>query len=97
MDNLLVRNLVHRSMTVETQKVVRVDRDVRFSNLTVRIKEGKVFVHADLIAAPGTLSQSDVDSVRDNISKTIAKPVILEFSIIPEKIMRSSDTRETSR
>jgi uncharacterized hydrophobic protein (TIGR00271 family) len=91
MDNLLVRNLVHRSLTVKTQELVLADRDVRFSNLSIRLKEGMAFVRADLVAAPGILNQEVVDSIRDNISELIEMPVILEFSIIPETIVRSAD------
>jgi uncharacterized hydrophobic protein (TIGR00271 family) len=91
MDNLLVRNLVHRSLTVKTQELVLADRDVRFSNLSIRLKEGVAFVRADLVASPGVLSQVVVDSIRDNISELIEMPVVLEFSIIPETIVRSAD------
>lgn len=91
MDNLLVRNLVHRSLTVKTQELVMADRDVRFSNLTIRFKAGIAYVRADLVTAPDILSQDVVDSIRDNISQKIEMPVILEFSIIPEKIVRSSN------
>ena len=91
MDNLLVRNLVHRSLTVKTQELVLADRDVRFSNLSIRLKQGVAFVRADLVAAPGVLSQRVVDSIRDNISQMIEMPVVLEFSIIPETIVRSTD------
>lgn len=95
MDNLLVRNLVHRSLTVKTQELVLADRDVRFSNLTIRLKKGMTFVRADLVAAPGILNQEVVDSIRDNISELIGMPVILEFSIIPETIISSSSVVET--
>jgi len=91
MDNLLVRNLVHRSLTVKTQELVLADRDVRFSNLSIRLKEGSAFVRADLVASPDILNQGVVDSIRDNMSELIEMPVILEFSIIPETIVRSSD------
>ena len=91
MDNLLVRNLVHRSLTVKTQELVLADRDVRFSNLSIRLKQGMAFVRADLVAAQGVLSQGVVDSIRDNMSQLIEMPVVLEFSIIPETIVRSAD------
>ncbi len=96
MDNLLVRNLVHRSLTVKTKQLVLSDRDVRFSNLSIRLKKGVAFVRADLVAAPGILNQGVVDSIRDNISEVVEMPVILEFSIIPETIVRSTDVSETS-
>ncbi len=48
------------------------------------------------MAAPGTLNQEVVNSIRDNISELIEMPVILEFSIIPETIVRSTDVIETS-
>lgn len=35
--------------------------------------------------------QEIMDSIRDGISWLIEMPVILEFSIIPETIMRSTD------
>jgi hypothetical protein len=67
------------------------DRDVRFSNLTIRFKAGIADVRADVVTAPDILSQDVVDSIRDNISQKIEMPVVLEFSIIPEKIVRSSN------
>jgi len=91
MDNLLVRNLVHRSLSDKTQELVGVDSDIRFSNLSVRIRQGVAFVRADLVASPGILNQDVVDSIRDNISELVEMPVILEFSIIPETIVRSTD------
>ncbi len=97
MDNLLVRNLVHRSLTVKTKQLVLSDRDVRFSNLSIRLNKGVAFVRADLVAPPGILNQGVVDSIRDNISEHIEMPVILEFSIIPETIVRSTDVSETSQ
>ena len=96
MDNLLVRNQVHRSLTVKTQELVLADRDVRFSNLSIRLKSGVAFVRADLVASPGVLSQVIVDSIRENISELIEMPVVLEFSIIPETIVRSTDVFEAS-
>ncbi len=91
MDNLLVRNLVHRSLTVKTQELALADRDVRFSNLSIRMRQGAAFVRADLVAPPGALNQDVVDSIRDSMSELKEMPVVLEFSIIPEKIVRSSD------
>ena len=96
MDNLLVRNLVHRSLTVKTQELVLADRDVRFSNLSIRLKNGSAFVRADLVASPGVLTQGVVDSIRDSISERIEMPVVLEFSIIPETIVRSTDVDTSS-
>ena len=91
------RNLVHRSLTVKTQELVLADRDVRFNNLSIRLKKGSAYVRADLVASPGTLNQGVVDSIRDNISERIEMPVVLEFSIIPETIVRSSDVSTSSK
>ena len=91
MENLLVRNLVHRSLTIKTQELALADRDVRFSNLSIRMRQGAAFVRADLVAPPGALNQDVVDSIRDSMSELKEMPVVLEFSIIPEKIVRSSD------
>jgi uncharacterized hydrophobic protein (TIGR00271 family) len=96
MDNLLIRNLVHRNLTVKTNELVLADRDVRFSNLSIRLKKGVAFVRADLVASPGVLSQGVVDSIRDNLSELIEMPVVLEFSIIPETIVRSADVATSS-
>jgi uncharacterized hydrophobic protein (TIGR00271 family) len=90
MDNLLVRNQVHRSLTVETRALLLADRDVRFTNLIVRIAQGAAFVRADIVAAPGLLTQETINSIRDKISERVKMPVNLEFSIIPETILRSS-------
>ena len=43
-----------------------------------------------------SLNQGIVDSIRDNISGLIEMPVILEFSIIPETVVRSTDVFEAS-
>lgn len=95
MENLLVRNLVHRSLEFKTQALVPVDGDIRFDNLSVRIVEGVAFIRADLVATPGILNQEVVDSIRDNISDFIEMPVILEFSIIPETIVHSTNVLKT--
>ena len=90
MDNLLVRNQVHRSLTVETRELLLVDRDVRFTNLSVRFARGVAFVRADIVAAPGLLTQETINSIRYKMSERVKMPVNLEFSIIPETILRSS-------
>jgi hypothetical protein len=77
-------------LTAKTQELVLADRDVRFSNLSIRVKPNTVFVRADLVAAKSALNQEVVDSVRDSIAKIIEMPVVLEFSIIPETIIRST-------
>ena len=69
---------------------------MRFNNLSIRLKKGSAFVRADLVAAPGVLNQGVVDSIRDNISERIEMPVVLEFSIIPETIVRSADVATSS-
>ena len=96
MDNLLVRNLVHRNLTVKTKKLVLTDRSVRFSNLSIRLEKDVAFIRADLVAAPGILNQEIVDSIRDSIADLIEMPVVLEFSIIPETIVRSTEIFEPS-
>ena len=90
MDNLLVRNQVHRSLAVETRALLLADRDVRFTNLSVRIAQGAAFVRADIVAAPGLLTQETINSIRYKMSERVKMPVNLEFSIIPETILRSS-------
>ena len=76
--------------TVETRALLLADRDVRFTNLSVRIAQGAAFVRADIVAAPGLLTQETINSIRDKISERVEMPVKLEFSIIPETILRSS-------
>lgn len=77
-------------MTAKTQELVLADRDVRFSNLSIRVKPNTVFVREDLVAAKSDLNQEVVDSIRDSIAKIIERPVVLDFSIIPETIIRST-------
>ncbi len=85
---------MHRSLTVKTQELVLSDGDLRFSNLSICLKKSVAFVRADLLAALGILNQGVVNSIRDNMSELIEMPIILEFSIIPERIVRSSDVSE---
>jgi hypothetical protein len=91
MDNLLVRNQVHRSLTVESRALLPVDHNARFTNLSVRIMQSAVFVRGDIVASPGLFTQGLINVLRDKLSKMVKMPVILEFGIIPETILRSTE------
>ena len=89
-DNLLVRNQVHRSLTVESRALLPVGHDFRFTNLSVRIRQGTVFVRGDIVASPGLFTQELINALREKLSAMVTMPVILEFGIIPETIWRST-------
>ena len=91
LDNLLVRNQVHRSLTVESRALLPVDHNARFTNLSVRIMQSTVFVRGDIVASPGLFTQGLINVLRDKLSKMVKMPVILEFGITPETILRSTE------
>jgi uncharacterized hydrophobic protein (TIGR00271 family) len=91
MDNLLIRNQVRRSLTVESRALLPANHDVRFTNLSVRIGQNAVFVRGDIVAPPGLFTQGLINVLRDKLSKMVKMPVILEFGIIPETILRSTE------
>jgi len=91
MDNLLVRNQVHRSLTVESRALLPAEHDFRFTNLSVRIRQGSVFVRGDIVAAPGLFTRKLINALREKLSAMVTMPVILEFGIIPEMILRSTE------
>jgi uncharacterized hydrophobic protein (TIGR00271 family) len=97
MDNLLIRNQVRRSLTVESRALLPANHDVRFTNLSVRIGQNAVFVRGDIVAPPGLFTQGLINVLRDKLSKMVKMPVILEFGIIPETILRSSDVSASSK
>jgi len=91
MDNLLIRNQVHRSLTVESRALLPVEHDFRFTHLSVRIRQGTVFVRGDIVASPGLFTQELINALRDKLSEMVTMPVILEFGIVPEMILRSME------
>ncbi|MBW2431103.1 MAG: DUF389 domain-containing protein [Deltaproteobacteria bacterium] len=91
MDNLLIRNQVHRSLTVESRELLLAEHDFRFTNLSVRIRQGTVFVRGDIVASPGLFTQKLINALREKLSERVTMPVILEFGIIPETILRSTE------
>jgi len=91
MDNLLVRNQVRRSLIVESGALLPAEHDFRFTNLSVRIRQGTVFVRGDIVASPGLFTQQVINALREKLSEMVTMPVILEFGIIPEMILRSTE------
>ena len=71
MDNLLVRNQVHRSLTVESCALLPVDHNARLTNLSVQIGQNTVFVRGDIVASPGLFTQGLINVLRDKLSKMV--------------------------
>ena len=91
LENLLIRNEVYRSLTVDTRALIPAEHDFRFTNLMVRIKDDTVFVRGDIVALPDLFTQELINVLRGNLSEMVAKPVVLEFGIIPETTLRSAE------
>ena len=91
MDNLLIRNKVRRSLTIVGSSILPADHDVRVTNLSVRIGQDATYVRADVVTPPGLLTQKLINAYRDQLSEIVAMPVVLEFGIIPETILRSTE------
>jgi hypothetical protein len=90
MDNLLVRNQVHRSLIVETRALFSSEQDFRFINLSVRIREGTVFVRGDIVSAPGLFTTQVTNALQARLLELVKMPVVLEFGIIREVVVRST-------
>lgn len=91
MDNLLVRNQIHRSLVYESRALLPESHNLRFTNLSVQIRKGTVFVRGDLVTSSGLFSQDLVEELRNKLVDKVKMPVSLEFGIITETILRSSD------
>jgi len=90
MDNILIRNQVRRSLTIIGSSILPADQDVRLTNLSVRIGRDATFVRGDVVAPPGLLTEELINALRDRLSETVKMPVVLEFGIIHETILRST-------
>ncbi|NOR37062.1 MAG: DUF389 domain-containing protein [Woeseiaceae bacterium] len=89
MDNLLVRNQVHRSMSVESNVYLPEASNVRFRSLGVQIKQGVVYVRANVVASPSLIEQETVDALRSKLEEIVGQQVVLEFGVIPEEVITS--------
>ena len=96
MDNLLIRNQVKRNLTVISSSVLPRDHNVDITSINVRIRHDVVFVSGDILAPPGLLTQEIADDVQEQLSKMLEKQVVLEFGIIPQKIMRSTSNNKSN-
>ena len=92
MDNVLIRNQVRRSLAAIGRSILPEDHKGRLTNLSVRIGQDATFVRADVVAPPGLLTQELIDAIRNKLSEIVKIPVVFEVGIIPETIMRSSET-----
>jgi len=90
MDNLLIRNQVRRSLNVEGSKLFPENAQLRLTELQVRIQQGRVWVKGGAIGDASLVTQARLDALRDMIEGIVDKPVEMEFSIVPETIVRSS-------
>lgn len=89
MKNLMIRNQVHRSLTEETQALLPSGSRVRFTNLNVKFRDGTAHVQGDVVAAPGLITNTVIDSLGAELSEEVGVKVVLEFGVISEKIVRS--------
>jgi len=48
-------------------------------------------VRGDIVASPGLFTQELINALRDKLSEMVTMPVILEFGIVPEMILRSME------
>lgn len=90
MDNLLIRNQIRRSLSVEASKAFPESARLRLTELHVRIRQGRVWVKGGAIGDASLVTQARLDKMRDLIEDIVDKPVEMEFSIVPETIVRSS-------
>ena len=91
MDNLLIRNQVYRNLTVISDPMVPAGQEVRYTNLRVRIGQNTVFVRGDIIAPPDLITQELINTLRDRLSEMVGMSVALEFGVIPETVVRSTE------
>ena len=65
----------------------------QMTNLSVRIGLDIISVRGDIVAPPGTapglITRSNVNAIRDQLSDVVQRPVDLEFGIVHETILRS--------
>ena len=90
MDNLLIRNQIHRSLTTEAGVLLPAEHNARYTSLNVRISGGTVYVRADIVATQGLINQAMADTLRNKLNEIVNMPVVLEIGIVPETLIYSS-------
>ena len=48
-------------------------------------------MRGDIVASPGLFTQELINALREKLSEMVTMPVILEFGIVPEMILRSME------
>jgi len=48
-------------------------------------------VRGDIVTHPGLFTQELINALRDKLSEMVKRMVVLEFGIIPETILRSTE------
>ncbi len=90
LDNLLIRNQIYRSLIVEGNILISEEYYVRVTNLSVRVGQDTVLVRVDLVSPPGLFTPELINTLGNRLSEEVKMPVRLEFGIIHETTLRST-------
>ena len=81
-----VRHQISDSIIYETE----IFKDSDIKSITVIPRRGYLQVNLEVAAAMNTITQADIDSVKQLLTKKIGKPIDLRVEIIPMRILESS-------
>lgn len=91
MNNLLIRNLIRRNLTVIGTELLPDYSNVRLRNLNVRIGKEVILVNAEAVAPPGAITESFLNETRKRLSEIVNRPVVLQVRVYDVAIMRSAE------
>lgn len=90
LDELLVRNQVQRSLIAESRKIIGPDTEIRFTSITTRFSPNNIVVRVDIVDSEQAIDQEFTDTLQQNLSQLINRPVHLEIGVIPERVLHSN-------
>ena len=78
---------IKKQASVNVNKIVRNNSaafgDANIQSVFIQREHGKVDVYLDIEAIPGSITEKQVDSVREELSASLNKPVSLHVDVIP--------------
>ncbi|GAB2523503.1 DUF389 domain-containing protein [Microbulbifer agarilyticus] len=89
LDELLVRNMVQRSLISESYEIIGNDAEIRFTSITTRFDEDSIVIRVDVVDGAEVITQEFTDALQQRMGELSERPVQLEIGVIPERILRS--------
>jgi hypothetical protein len=90
MEHVMIQNSVRRSLALH--HLIPSDARFRATNLRVNIRGDTAYITGDVVANQNLITQELIDRSREELENTLQRPVVLEYSLIPETVFRSSQS-----